>query len=94
MDLEYIYPSQNDAVRLNDILFSKYVFDGQNYIFPFGEGTTCYYDINNMPWTVTDLLLTASQDQTLDQNDRDFINAILLNKKDYTSAVAAGWILT
>lgn len=92
MDLEYIYPSQSDAIRLNDILWNKYVWDGSNYIFPFSEGTICYYDVNNFPWTVTDLLIYSSTDATLNAGDRDFINLMLASKKTYSEALAAGWL--
>lgn len=88
----YIYPSQVDAVRLNNIMFSNYVFDGSNYIYPFGPGTTCYYDINMLPWIVTDLLTFASTDPNISQVDQNFITSILATQLTYGQAVAAGWL--
>jgi hypothetical protein len=88
----YINPANNDAVFLNEIMFDNYVFDGENYVFPFQDGTTCYYDSNRMPWIVTDLLTFASTDANLSQADRDFISAILATALTYAQAVAAGWL--
>ena len=51
MDFDYIWPLMQDAIRLNQILFDNYVYDGQHYIFPFQEGTVCYYNVNQFPWT-------------------------------------------
>lgn len=88
----YIYPSQIDAARLNNIMFDNYVFNGTDYIFPFQAGTTCYYDINMLPWVVTDLLTFASTDPNLSQDDQNFIAGILATQLTYDQAVAAGWL--
>lgn len=90
----YINPSFNDATRLNNILYYTYCFNVETneWIFPFTAGTTCYYDVDMLPWIVMPLLESAATDPQLSQVDRDFISAILATQKTEAEAVAAGWL--
>jgi hypothetical protein len=90
----YIKPSYDNAVRLNNILYDNYCFNAATgeWIFPFTEGTTSYYDVNNLPWLVMPLIVSAASDQNLSQADRDFTTAELATQLPYPQAVEAGWL--
>lgn len=88
----YINPLQADAVRLNNIIYSHYIFDGVNYIPPYDSNTTSFIDVTLFPIFVYPLIMTASTDENISLDDRNFIQGLLVNQKTYDEAVLAGWI--
>lgn len=81
----YINPPYEDAVTLNEKLYFKFVTeDGNNFKFPFIEGTTCYLDVNTPPFVVDERILQLAE---TDQ----FVADLLLNKLTETEALLEGW---
>src|SRR5574337_469975 len=91
----YIFPIYADIVRLNQIMFDAYCFDSatQQWIFPFSEGTTCYYNVDSGPWKVDQRLLDAPTNPSISTIDQTWINTVILPAMlDENQAITAGWI--
>lgn len=88
----YINISTQDAIRLNDIMYNTYVFDGQNYLFPFVEGSTTYLDMTKNVFYVSDLMTQATTDAKISASDQAFISGLLAGQVTYDEAIQLGWI--
>lgn len=92
-DKYYIWPSADDCVWLNAILYSYYVTnDGVHFIPPFQEGTLNYINPDSPPYVVDDIMLNALTNENIPLADRDIINTILSAKISEQEAVDRGWI--
>jgi hypothetical protein len=90
----YIKPSPENAVIINNIMYNTYCYNSVTgeWIYPFQPGTQYYYDVNALPWIVTDLLRNAVNDPQLSQADQELIAAELATELNYFQAVEAGWL--
>lgn len=84
--LQCVYLSLADAEHLNSIMFANFMFDGENYIFPFMEGTQ-YIDPERIPVIVDGNMIANMQNFIADPNqsqiDRDFMQNVLSNLEPY-----------
>lgn len=92
MSNNYINISTSDAIRLNNIMFNTYVFDGRNYLFPFVEGSTTYLDITKNVFWVSELMTQATIDNRISVDDQNFISELLAGQVTYDEAIQLGWI--
>jgi hypothetical protein len=88
----FINLTQPQISRLNNILM-RYVLDSEgNPIPPFMAGTTEYLDATQNIFMVDEYINKSATESAFSQDDRDFVAALLTDKKTYDEAVIAGWI--
>lgn len=93
MGFYYIWPTHEDCIWLNALLYSYYVTnDGINFIPPFQAGTLNYIDPQNPPYIVDDVMLNALTNENIPVEDREKINTILSAKITEQEAIDRGWI--
>lgn len=81
--MNYIRPTQQEAINLNNILYTALVTDdGVNFKFPYQRGTTSYIDVNRLVYPVDGGMLSISE----------LIGIYLVNQKTEAEARAACWI--
>lgn len=93
MTAYYLKPTLEDAERLNNILYSALVTsDGINFKPPFDSNTTSYIKWTKGVIVIGDDVLESATDPGISEEDRLLITEVLVFKKTYQEAIAAGWV--
>lgn len=87
----YIKPSYEDRVRLNDILFTTFMYRDGQFIPPFTSGDS-YLNVDMDLYKIDQRMGEAETHPDVSTEDKAFITELYSHKKTEAEAIEAGWL--